>query len=284
VVAGDESDSVLVGGNRELAVEDFQAMKVAEMDTGSDSTITVDLCHVEVEVGASVKRKVIETVESGETTNGTLRSDNKAADVPGESDNTAVAVPDESNHIVLDVLWPSDDAGVDALREPYNATLDADGEPDDAITELRKYDNMTIDAVEESSNEVLNALVESDRMADVLEEPVAIEAFDATEAEPSTFDYDMMDLDTAEGKNSSEVDGAEVFRDDTIEAAATFYTMSQHSTSPSFVNLDGWQVVNWPSKSFQDSREGWGTASSKLSTGIDRKDLLQRWDWVFQRK
>lgn len=279
-----------MGGNRELAVEDIRAMRVtsAEVETESDSTITVDLGDMDKEVDVSTggqKDQAIETVEFRETPVDALESDNAAADVPGESDNTAAAVPNESNHRVVDVLEPSDDAGVDSLREPYNVMLNADGEPDDTIDELGESDNMIVNAVGESNNKALDALVDSGTAMDVLGESVAIDGLDATEVDPTTFDYDMIDLDTAEGKNSTEVDRVEMFGvGDSVEAAATLYTMSQMNTSPSFVNLGGWQVVNLPRTAFRDGREGWGAASSKLSTGIDRKDLLQGWDWVFQRK
>ena len=272
---GDERGSALVGGNRELAAENIRAMTVtsAEMETESESTITVDLCHVdeEVELRASApKAKSIETVESRETTVDALGPDNTAPSVPGGSGNTAVAVPDVPDYTAVDVLGQSDHARVDLLEKPYNVNLDADGE-------------ITVDAVKESNNKTLDALMESGDVADVLGESMAIGVLDAV---PTTFDYDMMDLDAAEGENSAEANVVEmpVREGDSIEPAVTHFKMSQHSISPSFGNLGGWQVVSWPRTALQDGRQGWGTASLKLSKGIDRKDLLQGWDWVFQRK
>jgi len=280
-----EDGSALMVGNGELAVKNIRVTRVAsaEKQTGSDSTITVDVCHVdkEVEIRASApKDKAIERVESRETTVDT--SDNTAADVSGESDNSAVAVLHESDYPVLE---QSDHARVDSLGNPYNGTLDTDGELDETMAELGKSDSMTVDAVGESNNKTLDVLVEADKATDVLGESVAIDVRDAAEVDPTTFDYDMMDLDTAEGKNSVEVDGVEMFGGgDSIEAAATLSTLSQHNIPPSFDNLGGWQVVNRPRTPLPDGRERWGAAKSKLSTRIDRKELLDGWDWVFQKK
>ena len=281
----DENSSALMGGNKGLAVKDSRVMRApsVEIQTGSDSTITVDLCHAdkEVEVRASaLKDKAIETVDSRETTVDT--SDNTAVNTSGESDNTAVAALYESDYIVLK---QSDHARVGSLRSPYDGTLDADKELDETMAELGKSNNMAVDAVRESNNTTLDALVEADKPTDVLGEPVAIDVLDAAEVDQTAFDYDMMDLDTAVRKGSVEVDGIEMFGvGDSIEAAITLSTLGQYNIPPSFSNLSNWQVVNWPRTALSDGRGGWGAARSKLSTGIDLKELLEGWDWVFQKK
>ena len=201
----DENSSALMGGNKGLAVKDSRVMRApsVEIQTGSDSTITVDLCHAykEVEVRASApKDKAIEIVDSRETTV-------DASDLH------------ESDYIVLE---QSDHARVGSLGSPYDGTLDADKELDETMAELGKSNNMAVDAVRESNNTILDALIEADKPTDVLREPVAIDVLDAAEVDQTAFDYDMMDLDTAAGKGSVEVDGIEMFGvGDSIKAAIT---------------------------------------------------------------
>jgi hypothetical protein len=277
-----------VGEDKELAVENIRAVKVAsaERETVSDSTITVDVCHEDKEVKVSANAqiiKAIETVESRETIVDALRSENKVVVVSGESENTAVTVPGEL-HYIVDVLTPLNDAGVDSLTEPYNATLDADGEQVDTIAELWKSDNVTVEAADESNNKTLDTVAESDRVVDVFEKSRATDVLNAEKVDPTTFDYDTMDIDTGEGKNHDEANDIEMFGvGDSIEAAVTLHEMSQHRTSPSLVNLNSWQVVDWPGTAFQDDRERQDSASSKLLMGIDQKDLLRGWDWIFQK-
>ena len=263
-----------------MAVKDSRVMRApsVEIQTGSDSTITVDLCYTdkEVEVRASVpKDKAIETVDSRETT--VDASDNTAANTSGESDNTAVAALHESDYIVLE---QSDHARVGSLRSPYDGTLDADKELDETMAELGKSNNMAVDAVRESNNTILDALIEADKPTDVLREPVAIDVLDAAEVDQTAFDYDMMDLDTAVRKGSVEVDGIEMFGvGDSIEAA-TLSTPRPANIPLFFHNRGGWQVVDLPRTLLPDGRGDWVAAQSN----IDQKELLRAWEWVFRRK
>jgi hypothetical protein len=74
-----------------------------EKQTGSDSTITVDIYHIdkEVEIRISIlKDKVIERIESRKTTVNT--SNNTVADISGESDNSVVTVFYKSDYPVLE--------------------------------------------------------------------------------------------------------------------------------------------------------------------------------------
>jgi hypothetical protein len=93
-----------MGRNRGLAVKDSRVVRApsVEIQTKSDSTIIVDLCHAdkEVEVCASApKDKVIEIANSRETM--VDASDNMAANVSRESDNMAVAALHKSDYTIL---------------------------------------------------------------------------------------------------------------------------------------------------------------------------------------
>jgi hypothetical protein len=261
----DESRSVMV--DREFAVEDI---RVFSAETESNGTITVDLYDIgeEVEIGDSVlTHKAIEIVDLRET----------AGDAFGELDNTAVDAPNESNCTAVDVYGPSGDVRGESPGNSYNATLDADGERVDAsAAELENPVNMAVDAA-----------LESDKATEVLRSSLAIDVLDTEEVNLAAFDCDIMDLDMPEEKNSTETDWVELFRagDSTEETTINLYSLSEDNNSQSFGNIDSWQVVNWPrGVAFQDGREGWGTPSSKRSTGLDLKELLQEWDCVFQRK
>jgi hypothetical protein len=164
-----------------------------------------------------------------------------------------------------------------------------DREPDGTVVELGESDNMTVDAVGESNNEILDAPVESDNATvcvlgdsdnaiDVLQESMAMDVLDKTEVDRTTSEYDVMDLDIPEAKSRVEI---EARQGESIEAANALYTMIQYPTPQTSRGLGSWQVVNWQRMTHQDDQQGW---SSKLSTGIDLKELLEGWNWVFQRK
>jgi hypothetical protein len=294
-VAEDESDSALVDSDTDSFVGDVWARRVTSVETevGSDSTITINQCHVGKEVKVSVnalKDKTIETVEPQKSAVDALKeSDSTPAVGLRESDSTTVDVPRESDYTNVDALGESDDPSVDSLWKPYNVTLDLDREPDGTVVELGESDNMTVDAVGESNNEILDAPVESDNATvcvlgdsdnaiDVLQESMAMDVLDKTEVDRTTSEYDVMDLDIPEAKSRVEI---EARQGESIEAANALYTMIQYPTPQTSRGLGSWQVVNWQRMTHQDDQQGW---SSKLSTGIDLKELLEGWDWVFQRK
>jgi hypothetical protein len=294
-VEEDESDSALVDSDTDLFVEDVQARRVTSVETevGSDSTITVNQCHVgkEVEVGANVpKDKTFETVEPQKSAVDALTESYYTSVVElRESDGTTVDMPGESDYTNIDALRESDNLSVDSLGKLYNAELDIDREPEGTVVEPGESDNMTIDEVGELNNAILDAPMESDNATvhvlgdsdnaiDVLQESTAMDMLDITEVDPTTSEYDMMDLDIPEAKSTVEM---EVREGESIEAANALYTMSQYHNLRTSRGLDSWQAANWPRMTRQDDRQGWG---SNLSTGIDPKELLKRWNWVFQRK
>ena len=294
-MAEDESDSALVGGDTDSFVEDVWARRVTsvEMEVRSDSTITVNQCHVgkEVEVVANApKDKTIETVEPQESTVDALKeSDNTLIIGLRESDGTTVDVPRELDYTNVDAPRESDNPSVDSLGKPSSTTLDSDREPDGTVVERGESDNMTIDAVGESNNTILGAPVESDNAIahvlrdsdnaiDILGESMAIDVLDKTEVGPTTTEYDIMELDIPEAKSRVEIKARE---GESIEAVNALHTMSQYHSPRTSGGLGSWQLINWPRMTRQDGGQGWG---SKLSTGIDPKELLEGWNWVFQRK
>ena len=294
-VAEDESDSAPMGGDTDSFGEDVWARRVTSVETEvrSDSTITVNQCHVgkEVEIGANApKDKTIETVEPQELAVDALKeSDNILLVGLRESDGATVVVPRESDYTNIDTPRELDNPSVDSLGKPSSAILDSDREPDSTVVELGESDNMTIDAVGESNSTILGAPVEpdnarahvlrdSDNAIDVLGESMAIDVLGKTEVAPTTSEYDIMELDIPEAKSRVEIKARE---GESIEAANALYTMSQYHNPRTSGGLGSWQLINWPRMTRQDGRQGWG---SKLSTGIDPKELLEGWDWVFQRK
>jgi len=85
------------------------------------------------------------------------------------------------------------------------------------IVELRKSDSIIVNTIRESNNKIL----------DVLRESVAINIYNTAKVDPITFDYNIIDLDIVEGKNSIEVNKVEIFgRSDLIEATITLSILS----------------------------------------------------------
>ena len=177
----------------------------------------------EVEICVSIpKDKVIERVESRETIVNT--SNNTVANISRELDNLVIAILHESDYLVLK---QSNYIRVDSLSNPYNRILNIDKELDETIIELRKSDSIIVDTIRESNNKILDILIEADKVIDVLRELVAIDIRDVAKVDPIIFDYNIMDLDIVEGKNSVEVDGVKMFGGgDSIEAATTLSTLS----------------------------------------------------------
>jgi hypothetical protein len=258
-------------------------MKVTpvEMEAESCSSITVDLRHVdkEVEVGADApNEKPIKTVEPPKRV---------AVNALVDPDSTTVNVPRGSDWTTVDALGESGNASVDALGKPSNATLPSDREPYGTTVEPEESDNMNVDAVGESNNTTLDVplesdnatfqvLGESDNRTDVPGEGMAMGAH-ITEVDPAS-DDDMMDLDILEAKSRV---GMDVRGRESIDAASVLCTMSQHSPQSSG-GLGTWQMVNWPKKTCQQGQQEQGP--KLVPIGIDPKELLQGWDWVFQRR
>jgi hypothetical protein len=290
-VAEDESDSVLVDGDTDSFIGDILAMRMTsvETETGPDSAITVDQCHIgkEVEVCANVpKVKTIEAVETQKSPVDELaESDSILVVGLGQSDGTIVDLPRKSDYATDDAPGEPDNS----LGNPYNVTLDSDKEPDRTIVKFGELNNMIVDAVEESNDTTMNAPVEldnaifhmlgdSDNATDMPGEAMSTDTLNMTEVDPTTSQYDMIDLDIPGTNSRVEM----VVREgESIEAANTLYTMSQYHSPRSFGGLGSWQVIDWLRMTHQDDRQGWG---SRPSTGINPKELLERWDWVFQRK
>jgi hypothetical protein len=239
-VAEDESDSALVGGDADSFVEDVWARRVTSVETEviSDSTVTVNQCHVgkEVEVGTNViKDKAIEIVEPQKLAVDALKElDNTLVVGLRELDGTIVDMPRESDYTNVDAPRESDNPSVDSLGKPSSATLDSDREPDGTAVELGESDNMTIDAVGESNNTIpgtpvesgnatIHVIGDSDNAIDMLGESMAIDVLDKTEVGPTTSDYDIMELDIPEAKSRVEIKARE---GESIEAANALYTMS----------------------------------------------------------
>ena len=271
-VAEDESDTAL-DGDAESVDEGVPVISVipVEKETGPDSTISVDQCHVgkDDEDGANTPRdKPNETV-----------AEKSAVDPLGESDNTPLLQLREPDGTLIDARQ-LDDATVDAAGDSGNPRVDSpvndaaldSSIPDDTIFEFGESDNMTVDVIEESNNTATDIAVGShnttahklggsDNVPDVPGEAMAMDMFGTTEPDPTASEYDMMDFDIPGARNSAQPD---VKEGDSIEAANALYTMSQYHNPLSSEGLGSWQVVNWPK--------------------MDPKELLQSWNWVFQNR
>ena len=269
-MAEDEIDTALVDGDAESVDEGVPVIGVipVEKETGPDSTISVDQCHVgnDYEDGANTPRdKPNETV-----------AEKSAVDLLGESDNTPLREPDGT---LVDARQ-LDDATFDAAGSPgnprvyspiNNAALETDI-LDDTIFEFEMFDNTTVEAIEESNNTATDIAVsshdttaqklgDSDNVLDVPGEAMAMDMFGTAEPDPTTSEYDMMDFNILGAKNSTQPD---VREGESMEAANALYTMSQYHNPLSSEGLGSWQVVNWPK--------------------MDPKELLQSWNLVFQNR
>jgi hypothetical protein len=116
---------------------------------------------------------------------------------------------------------------VNSLSNSYNRILNIDRELDETIIELRKSNSIIVDTIRELNNKTLDILIEVDKVIDVLKELVAINIYDIAKVDPITFDYNIMDLDIVEGKNSIEVNRVEIFGGgDLIKVATTLSILS----------------------------------------------------------
>lgn len=249
-MAEDKSDSALVGGDTDSFIEDVLARRMTSVETEvrSDSTITVNQCHLgkEVEVGANaLKDKTIGTVKPQKSAVDALReSDSTLVVGLRKPDGTTVDVPRESDYTNIDTPRESDSPSVDPHGKMSSVTLGSDREPDGTVVELRESDKMTIDTVRESNNTILSAPVESDNATfhvlrdsdnaiDVLGESMTMDRLDTTVG-PTTSEYDRIDLDKPEAKSKVEIKARE---GRSIEAANELCTMSQCHSPRAFGGL-----------------------------------------------
>jgi hypothetical protein len=250
----------MVDGDTDLFVGDVRTMRMTSVET-------------------------VETVESPKSPIDVLgESDSILVVGLGGSDGTTVYVPKESNYTTDDTPGEST---VKLLGKLYNVTLDSDREPDGMIVELVESgnnvdtvgepNNTILDIPVESNNATVHLLGDSDNATDVPGEAVAMDVLNTIEAEPTTSEYDM-DLNLAGAKSRIEM---EVGEGESIETANVLYTTSQYQSPRPSGGLGSWQVVYWTGVVSQDDRQGW---EPKSSTGIDPKELLQKWNWVFQRE
>jgi hypothetical protein len=266
-------NSALTDGDADSFVEHVRALRVTpvEVRAGSDSTIVVEQCNVatEVEVGANEPNdKPIEIVKPQKWTAVNARRESDSASVVGLRESDIVEVPRKSDNL-----------SVDSVEEPSNATLDS-GERDDTVIKLRP-DSLAVDAVKESNTTTLDVTLELDnetvqllRGTDSAREVIA--ADDAVETDLMASEYDMMDIDVPRPKSRAEMGARGI---ESTEAVNALYTMNPSPRSSG--DLGSWQAVNRWTAMRQDGRQGQG---SKSSTGIDPKELLDGWDWVFQRR
>lgn len=248
-VAEDESDMALVDGDAESVDEGDPVISVitVEKETGADSTISVDQCHVGKDVEDAPRDKPNETV-----------AEKLTVDPFGESDNTPLLQLREPDRSLVDA-GQLDDAIVDAPWDSGNPRVDSPGKDvaldsgmlDDTIFEFGESDNMTVDTIEESNNTTTDMAVDT----------TARKPGDSDNVPDVPGEYDMMDVDIPGAKNRAQPD---VRGGESIEAANTLYTMSQYHNPPSTGGLGSWQVVNRPK--------------------MDPKELLESWNWVFQNR
>jgi hypothetical protein len=253
-VTEDESDSALESGGPEPFVKEVQAMRTASVEIEDSCTVKLDQYHgIEDEIGG---KSTSEPQEDGE--------------------------PDAALEF---------QQGPDQMRVEFgslgHSTADSIGELNDTLDAPAESDDMTVH-VPCNSNDVLdttglNPTVSAIDTRDVLDReglnPTAPE-FETTdvpdiiELNPTASEHDMMDLD---------IPGAKIRVDDSksADAARALCTMNQFNGAQSSEVFGGWQVVNWRSKADQNSQQGWGLT---LSAGIDPRELLEGWEWVFQSK
>jgi hypothetical protein len=151
-----------------------------------------------------------------------------------ESDSTLVNMPKELNYTSVDALGESDNPSVDLLKKLYNTELDLDRELDGIVVKHRELDSITIDMVGKLNNAILDTLMELDNATvhvlrdldnaiDVLQESIAMDMLDTTEVDPTTSEYNMINLDILKAKSIVKI---EVREGELIEAANALYTIS----------------------------------------------------------
>jgi hypothetical protein len=287
-VADDASDSVLEDGGADPFVREIRTASV-EIEAVSDSTIKVDQCHVGKEVEASQespKDKTIETFGPQQWTAVNMR----------ESDSASVVRPKEPKGATLDApvepLCTSADAdspSVDPVESAHNAAPNFKRGSDDARVEVGHSDHFTadpigelkntpLDALAESDDTIVNVLWNSDITRDVPKEAMAMAVLDTTEFNHTASEQDMIDLNVPGAKSRGEAKGS---GGQSADAARVLCTMSQYGGAQSSEGLGDWQLVGWRRMADRGSGQGRG---SKSSAGIDPRELLEGWDWVFQRK
>jgi len=116
---------------------------------------------------------------------------------------------------------------VNLLSNLYNRILNIDRELDETIVELGKFNSIIVNTIRELNNKILDVLIEADKVIDILRELVVINVYNVAKVDPITFNYNIIDLDIVEGKNSVEVNRVEIFRGgDLIEVATTLSILS----------------------------------------------------------
>jgi hypothetical protein len=116
---------------------------------------------------------------------------------------------------------------INLLSNSYNKILNIDRELDKIIVELRKSNNIIVNIIRELNNKILDILIKANKVIDIFRELVAINIYNMAEVNSITFNYNIMDLDIIEGKNSIEVNRIKIFRESNlIEIATTFFILS----------------------------------------------------------
>jgi 3-methyladenine DNA glycosylase AlkC len=137
-------------------------------------------------------------------------------------------MPNELYYTAVNILEQSDHTRVNSLRKLYNITLNTDKELDSIITKLRKSDNLLVNTVKELNNKTLNILIKSDNTANVFIKSIVINILNTIKINLTTFDYNIINLNTTERKNNIKVNTVKipVKKGDLIKAAATLFTIS----------------------------------------------------------
>jgi hypothetical protein len=198
-----------------------------------------------------------------------------------DSDSTSIVKVRESNAIAVNMQEPvyTTPEGCDHSRiSPpsilYNSTLDSNRALGDIRVEIGESNDVTVDAIGQSDNAKLDAsdhrLVEALRGLDSAVTAVPMDALGEVDA---AFESDGMHLDVSEAKCGG---GIEVRGYEAPNAASSLQTVSHYIPQTS-EGLRSWLVVEKPT--CQDGQQGWDSKWTK----IDPKELLEQWDWVFQR-
>jgi len=262
----------MADGDAESIDEGVPAISVIpiENEAAPDSTISVDQCHVgaDVEDGTNARRDELDEAIAEKSAVDPLReSDTPLLQVKG-LDETLVDAG-QLHDAAIDAAEEFGNPRADSARK--DAALDS-GMPDDTMFEFGAPGNMTVDAIEESSNTTTDMAADSDNttarklgdadnVPDVPGESMAMDMPCTAEPDLTTSEFDMLDLDIPGAKSRAQPG---VRESDSMEAANALYTMSQYHDTLSSGGLGSWQVVNWPK--------------------MDPKELLQSWNWVFQNR
>ena len=276
-MAGDTKDAFLDHSETDSADEGIQETSVIpEKEPEPDSTMSIGQYDIDGNIEGD------RTPGQDGPRDSVVQHLPTAGHSPGDplqrSESKQVSQPMTLDGLSIDAREVQDADAIHSTREPWKLAVNSPGRDtvldaglaDDTIFESGQLQDMIIETTEGSSDTTSGMAVEShnpmcsnfgdvDIVPGVSSEAMATDNLSTAELDLPTSEYDILtDLDIPGVESRAQVDTEE------SEAFTANSTTTQLPNSISSGNTDTWQVVNWPK--------------------MDPKDLLQSWNWVFQKR